>query len=362
MEDPVLLDPALRAPTPESRMVSADGKTIDLPGLVVMPTWREFLVDLVKSEQMDPWDIDLIKITDAYLKQIKKLQAMDLRVPANVILAAALLLRFKSDALQLEEPEPEEYYEEPALIAEDIPELVFRPNRPRARRMTLDELLAAVEDVMSKGGGQPRLSIPAPRILTLELPKMDMNERMLDVYQLSHSLKDQENVLFFGQLLEASLQRESHADLSITEAISWHLLPILHLVQERKMLAWQDYHFGEVFLKVLTEAEQEAHAKAAAQSEDDEEKTIMTRARALSEKAKVGAVKAKATREAKKAAQAQEAAKVEEEFATDVQANDGWGDELTAEGGKAANPNEQNPGETQVEAVTKPDEPQNPAV
>ncbi len=139
------------------------------------------------------------------------------------------------------------------------------------------------------------------------------------------------------------------------------MLPILHLVQERKMLAWQDYHFGEVFLKVLTVEEQEAHRKAAEQNEDAEEKIIMTRARALSEKAKVGAKKAKATREAKKAELAAQEAKVEEEFASDLQVNDGWGDELSADGHKASNPDEaQSPAQAPA-SEQKPDEPTTPA-
>lgn len=230
---------------------------MDLLTVVVQPTWKEFLIDLVRSRQMDPWDIDLVAVADAYLLKIRELQALDLRVPANVILACALMLKFKSETLSFEE-EPEEAYEEtPALLQEDIPELVYRANRPRRRRVTLQELLDAVDEVM-KQGPRPLLKTVGPKEISIELPQIDMNELMQAVYDKALQLKDTESVLLFSALLNAdAVAQSSHADghnknfESPAEKTVFYLLPVLHLVQEQKLLAWQDAEFGEIFLKIV---------------------------------------------------------------------------------------------------------------
>ena len=80
-------------------------KNVDLEHLVKQPTWKEMLLDLVVKEQLDPWNIDIGLIAEKYVKHIREMQTLDLHIPANLILAASILLRFKSDAVRLEEEE-----------------------------------------------------------------------------------------------------------------------------------------------------------------------------------------------------------------------------------------------------------------
>ncbi len=222
---------------------------MDLLNIVVQPTWREFLVDLIQSHQMDPWDIDLADIADKYLIKVRELQSVDLRVPANVILASALLLHFKADALRVEDAfrtQEEEIVEETQqLLSEDVPPLVFRTNLPRARRVTLQELLTAVDEVMKKGERKPTIKA-SPMPLNIVLPKESMHERIAHIYHKAHTLKDAENILLFSALVEG--ERTAHQ-------LVLHLLPVLHLVQEQRMAIWQDELFGEIFIKMLPHEE-----------------------------------------------------------------------------------------------------------
>ncbi len=213
---------------------------MDIVNFVVQPTWKELLIELVSTEQMDPWDIDVGRVAQKYLELIKGMTAMDLRVPANVILAAALLLRFKSENLTVEDEPEADTLEETALRDEVLPELVFRVNRPRRRRMTLDELMKSLEDVIRKGRKTPppRQFLPA---LLIEVPELDMDQKMQKMYDKVVSLKDSEGIVLFSNLLE---ERSA-------EQIARHLLPVLHLVQEHKIHAWQDHFFGEIFIKIL---------------------------------------------------------------------------------------------------------------
>ncbi|MFH0835665.1 MAG: segregation/condensation protein A [Candidatus Micrarchaeota archaeon] len=214
---------------------------MDLLNLVVKPTWREFLMDLIQTEQMDPWDIDLIKVADAYLYKVREMQGMDLRIPANVILASALLLRFKADALNFDEPQEEEYVER-QLVQEQLPELVFKLNKPRSRRVTLSELITAVEQVM-KQGKRKRSFHAVLEPLEFTLPEHDIEEKMKKVMDTAHARKDSEGLLLFSDLLE---------EKTVLETVTT-LLPLLHLVQEEKLMAWQDEFFGDIFIKVLPE-------------------------------------------------------------------------------------------------------------
>ncbi|NYZ74909.1 segregation/condensation protein A [Candidatus Micrarchaeota archaeon] len=263
---------------------------MDLMSFVVQPTWKEFLIELVNSNQMNPWEVDLIDVADKYLQKIRELQSMDLRIPANIILASALLLRFKADALSLEEEEPEpEVVEEHTYIQEEIPELVLRANQPRRRKLTLEELIQAVDDVM-RDQAKPILQPVAPKIFSIELQKEDMNELMQKVYERALEIKDTQNVLLFSELIKPYFTGEpcpgpgnghSHGIWCYgVENVVRHLMPILHLVQENKVLAWQDNLFGEIFVRVLDEKalqELERRAKEAVEKDEKEETELQAK-------------------------------------------------------------------------------------
>ena len=56
----------------------------------------ELLVQLAEEGEIEPWDIDIVEVTDAFLS---KLEATDLRTSARVLFYASVLLRMKGDEL-----------------------------------------------------------------------------------------------------------------------------------------------------------------------------------------------------------------------------------------------------------------------
>ena len=66
-------------------------------------------------------------------------------------------------------------------------------------------------------------------------------------------LKDTEGVLLFSTLVGGG-----------TEAVVDGLLPVMHLVQEERLLAWQDDYFGEIFIRVLEDEAKESDLKGVA--------------------------------------------------------------------------------------------------
>lgn len=94
----------------------------------------ELLVQLAEEGEIDPWDLDLIAVTDAFLDRIDE---DDLVVTARTLFYASVLLRLKSDAiLQQPDPEPEEPLPEDQPIAPREGDPLASLEREMDRRLT----------------------------------------------------------------------------------------------------------------------------------------------------------------------------------------------------------------------------------
>ena len=117
----------------------------------------ELLVQLAEDGEIDPWDIDIVDVTDKFLE---RLDEADLRTSGRALFYASVLLRMKSDAMLddgEEEPEPEPWeramdgedaVDEPDPFATLEREMDRRLERKRARGtpQTLDELVRDLRD------------------------------------------------------------------------------------------------------------------------------------------------------------------------------------------------------------------------
>ena len=72
-----------------------------LETMVSKPTWKEILLDLISTNSIDPWNIDLVTLADAFIKRVREMERMDFMMQANVILAASILLKYKSNYLRM---------------------------------------------------------------------------------------------------------------------------------------------------------------------------------------------------------------------------------------------------------------------
>lgn len=57
---------------------------------------------MAKRGEIDPWNIDVVDVTDRFLKRIEAAKKLDLRVSGRVLLYAAILVRMKAEAITLE--------------------------------------------------------------------------------------------------------------------------------------------------------------------------------------------------------------------------------------------------------------------
>lgn len=118
----------------------------------------ELLVQLARDGEIDPWDIDIVEVTDKFLA---RLSDSDLRVSARALFYASVLLRMKGDVLLAEDEPDEPVEQEPwelppgeALDVEGDPidsleaEMERRLERKRVRGQpeTLEELVHELRD------------------------------------------------------------------------------------------------------------------------------------------------------------------------------------------------------------------------
>ena len=60
----------------------------------------EILVNMVKQGKIDPWNVDIVEVTDKYLMHLFQSKAQNLRLTGRTLLFAAILLKLKSNVLE----------------------------------------------------------------------------------------------------------------------------------------------------------------------------------------------------------------------------------------------------------------------
>lgn len=232
-------------------LAGIDTQNIELVDLIERPAWKSILIELVKSEKMDPWNIDLIELAEKYLKKINALQGKDLRIPANAILASAILLRFKARALKISSVDDEEemFLEKKELTPEQrkeleemLPELrVIKSTRQG--KVSLDELVNAIEKMLDKNKDRfEKRALGTKEVIEFKLPYADYNidERIEQVFGEIKSKADSTGMLLFSHLVEGKKPAE----------IIDTFVPCLFLANKQKINIWQEEFFGEIFISL----------------------------------------------------------------------------------------------------------------
>lgn len=82
-----------RETTQDFNLMPANPVTQEFDGI-------EILVSMAKTGKINPWNIDIVDITDKYLAQMFQMKAQNLRLTGRTLLFAAILLKLKSNILE----------------------------------------------------------------------------------------------------------------------------------------------------------------------------------------------------------------------------------------------------------------------
>lgn len=221
-------------------------------------SWQEIIYDLINTEQLDPWDVDISVLTNRYLEKIRKLEEEDFFVSSKVLLAAAFLLRIKSELLlskylksideilfgKKDDEKLVRQIDWSEVDIGDLPDLVPKSPLPRFRRVTLSELIESLDKAIITENRRIKKEIinnNALRETSISLPKkrFNLNSKSIEIYDKVMNYMKQNFVekISFTELAGADKEER---------IISFFML--LNLDSQRKVWLDQNSHFDEIYI------------------------------------------------------------------------------------------------------------------
>jgi len=216
--------------------------------MISEPSWEDVIIKIIAEEQMDPWSIDIIKLANAFLSYLQKIEELDLRIPARFILIAAILLRMKSDVLTEKEekiliPESEKEVDETLRVLASLPPLQPPLKRIPLKNVSLEELLSALRKAYEVQERRTERKLRIRRAVDVVLPAgevEDITERINSLLNQINSALSEVESIEFSRLVKRWGRKE------IVES----LLPLLHLSQDGKINLIQEELFKEIMVKI----------------------------------------------------------------------------------------------------------------
>jgi len=214
--------------------------------IIQKESWEEVIYHIVSIENLDPWNIDLIKLTSSFIDYINRIEDLDFRIPAKIIFVAAILLRLKADYLSIFEEE--ETFEE---VAKEKPfvDLGIDPNliklgvpmkRAPKRQVTLDELITALRKALTVRERRTERKRLWRARLQAGIVEEDITKKIENMMkEIEEQMKkSKQEKLKFKQVV-----KEWNRD-QIVE----HFVPLLHLEQNQKIRTEQEDFFKDIWI------------------------------------------------------------------------------------------------------------------
>lgn len=216
-------------------------------------TWRDILYEALTG--LNPWDIDIGELASRYSTRVSGMKEMNFKIPANVILVSSVLLRMKADILHPRQSDP--YAELANSLStlfdgdftqilqslaegevEDF-ELALKPQRLPKRRVTADELIAAIHKALEERGVRRKRMLEKKvedRRVVVE-DEIDIVKFIEETYTQVISLLCKKEVVLFSELANTK------------DEIVNTLMSLLHLSNDSKLFINQEKVFGEIYIR-----------------------------------------------------------------------------------------------------------------
>ena len=261
---PAPADPLVPADTP----APGDGPAAPEPPNLEDPV--EILVGLAERGEIDPWNINIIEVTDRFLSELEKCRLLNLQISGRTLFYAATLLRMKSEQLDIAPDENDSAGDEgedfgigEGLDFEDEGrfgpierlerEIQRRLDRKSMRKspVTLFELIIELKNLEKEERRRRRLP-PADDDYLIEAD---------DVVGIAHEEGYQDSA---RQVIEECLANADPAtEITLAELcrdLGWGIpdvyLPLLFLALDGQCALRQEEFFGDIYINVIKADEQ----------------------------------------------------------------------------------------------------------
>jgi segregation and condensation protein A len=222
----------------------------------------DLLLDLIRKQDIDIYDIPIAKITEQYLKYVETIKGFDVDVAAEFIYTASLLIHIKSKMLLPRDPAGPAAEDDPRM--ELVNRLLEHERFKTAAQMLLQKQQIeeavwsnpALKEFQNAEGTEPEMAADVVDLVkTLQQildrarkrPSFDVNEEAVTVSQMINYVRRrlslEERPVRLKQMLRSLHSRS---------ALVCAFLAILELIRLQAVLARQDSVFGEIVLKKHT--------------------------------------------------------------------------------------------------------------
>ncbi len=222
----------------------------------------DLLLDLIRKQQIDIWDIPIAKITAQYLEYIDRAAALDIELSSEFIFMAATLIHIKSRMLLPKDPELEKISPEEDPRRELVERLLEHERFKNAAEMLQQKRLIE-ENVWSNPQIQNFLSDEdGPDLAVTLFDLVKTFEQVLEraknrpTYQLNHEeVSVPDMIQYLRSLLKGKPRTER---LSVAQLFEQQrsrrgmiclFLAILEMVKLQALVLVQKDAFGEIALR-----------------------------------------------------------------------------------------------------------------
>jgi segregation and condensation protein A len=255
---------------------SGEPATQGVPVMEVIEDPVEILVGMAERGEIDPWNINIIEVTDRFLSELKRLQQLNLHVSGRTLFFASTLLRMKSEQLEVVEAAEDEGDGED-LFGEEfgggtVEEIDFgsrlgpierleneiqrRLDRKSMRKspITLFELITELKNIEKEERRRRRMS-DGHNDLVDSLIDAD------DVVSIAHEEGFQETSLTrLAEYLEGLEIDEEMTLAELCRKMEWGIpevyIPLLFLALDGRCNLRQEEFFGDIFVQICRVAEE----------------------------------------------------------------------------------------------------------
>jgi len=243
-----------------------------IPSPAAMEDPVEILVGLAERGEIDPWNIDIIEVTDRFLSELERRRELNLQISGRTLFFASTLVRMKSEQLVVvDEPDDSADGEEDDLFGEfgagegeDIDytgrlgpierlehEIQRRLDRKSMRKSptTLFELITELKNIEKEERRRRRMTEGGRDDYTDSLIDAD------DVVSIAHEEGFQESSMTrLAEYLEGLEIDEEMTLRELCERMEWGIpevyIPLLFLALDGRCSLRQEEFFGDIWVQI----------------------------------------------------------------------------------------------------------------
>jgi segregation and condensation protein A len=236
----------------------------------------EILVGLAEQGEIDPWNINIIEVTDRFLNELERRRELNLKLSGRTLFYAATLLRMKSEQLLiLASPDNEDGDDDGDSLGEDyegLPdgeieytgrlgiierlehEIQRRLDRKNMRQspITLFELITELKNIEKEERRRRRMAADPSEAFLVDAD---------DVVSIAHDEGYQASSSLVLEECLSLLETDGEMTLAeLCEKLGWGMpevyIPLLFLAHEGRCSLRQEEFFGDIWVQ-LCRAEEE---------------------------------------------------------------------------------------------------------